>query len=114
MQGRSSIHFGVFLVAGLLVTSISLVTLNQGTAASPEAMQLFAGIGGLFFLIGLAKFIAKKIKDISAGEKELENKIAGINMQRPQAKKVVISCPRCGAKNYSTSNFCHMCGLRLQ
>lgn len=26
----------------------------------------------------------------------------------------IIFCPNCGAKNYSTSNFCHMCGNSLK
>lgn len=110
MAGRSSIHYGVFLVAGLLVTSISLVTLSQGTAVSEEAMQIFAGIGAIFLAIGVGKFVVKKIRDIKKNEKQLENKIAGVKIQQ----KTVISCPRCGTSNYSTSNFCHMCGARLQ
>lgn len=108
MQGRSSIHYGVFLVAGLLITSIALFTVTYGNTENPAAMQLFAGIGGLFILIGFAKWLSKRLSNLRRAEKDLENRIAGGNL----TEKKIIAC-NCGARNYSTSNFCHMCGEKI-
>jgi hypothetical protein len=118
MNGRTPIHYGVFLVAGLLITVISLLTLR--TTENPEAMQLFAGIGGLFLVIGIGKFFLRKIKDVGEAEKGLENRIAGGMLnptpapQPKQTPKPIIVCSRCETRNYASSNYCHMCGLRLK
>ena len=118
MVRRTPLHYGIFLVAGVLITLIALLTLR--TTENPEAMQLFAGIGGLFILIGIVKLLIKKLSDVEKGEKQLENKMAGGMLEptpapQPQRPgKEILTCARCQAKNYSSSNFCHMCGLRLR
>ncbi len=130
-----SLHYGVYLLAGFLVAGVALATVGLDTTDTPEAMLFFAAIGGVFILIGLTKFIIKKMKDVKEGERELRNKIAGgmldsstrqqAVMQRsqqqnrphqssPQNRPQVIRCSRCGAPNYSTSNFCHKCGVSLR
>ena len=118
MVRRTPLHYGIFLVAGVLIVIVALLTLR--TTENPEAMQLFAGIGGLFILIGVVKFLVKKMTDVKQGEKQLENRMAGGMLEptpAPKPKreaKEILTCARCQAKNYSTSNFCHMCGLRLR
>jgi ABC-type transport system involved in cytochrome bd biosynthesis fused ATPase/permease subunit len=37
-----------------------------------------------------------------------------VNISEQNTAPKVIACTRCGAKNYSSSNFCHMCGKKLE
>lgn len=125
MQGRKPIHYGIFLGAGLLMVLVSGASLIFSSGVRQEAMQLFLGIGGLFLLIGIIKFIMNKVTTISENEARFEKRVSGVeeidkaekkmqSQSQAQGVPTVVVCSRCEARNYSSSNYCHMCGLRLK
>lgn len=129
MEGRRPIHYGIFLAVGIIIASMSGVSLTVSNESNHAAMQLFFGIGLLFLLIGIIKFIIKKVSQVSDNEKEFRKDISGVReinheerimardakqINTPVIPNKIIFCPRCNAKNYSSSNYCHMCGLRLK
>jgi hypothetical protein len=136
---QKPIHYAVYLVIGLIMATLSKIILIQGKTDHVPAMQLFFYIGLGFTAIGLIKFLIQYYK--KGGFKKAEEKIAEnlagkdaqvlgqdartreryeqqlqqrrINTQGRQQPQI-IRCPVCGAKNYSTSNYCHMCGAKLK
>lgn len=128
MQGRKPIHYGIFLGAGGLMVIVSGISLMLARDVNQAAMKLFLGIGGLFVLIGVIKLIVKKISEVSDNEDKFEKKMSGVDeinreerklnkefkQSTTKANNIIVSCPRCDTRNYSSSNYCHMCGLRLK
>lgn len=132
-EGRQPLSYWVFLICGLLITSISLIAMNA--TQNKAIMQLFSGIGVLFLIIGGVKFFLEKGRkaeerlatrlggvDLNRTVQNIERKYGQTNPQQqsaaqqgPQARKQpeLIRCPRCQTLNYDHSNFCHMCGYRL-
>jgi hypothetical protein len=134
------IHYGIFLGVGLAMFIISRILLYRETTRNPEAMLLFSWIGLGFVLIGIIKLIiALNKKGVFKGEERFAEKLAGpeAKLSAPQARDkarqiqqqrlrqqelqqqgvqqpIIITCPVCKTKNYSSSNFCHMCGQRLK
>lgn len=130
----------VYIIIGGIIAGFSWFIRIATQTAHPEAMKLFTFIGGLFFFIGLLKLGWKKFKESRAGKKEeaFATKLSGLpeNLQQnrwvqeqnermkinPTYKNqnsnnktpAIILCPRCESKNYSTSNYCHICGQRLK
>ena len=122
MVSRKPLPYWLFLVLGGLVTGYSLFV-RQTSAVNYEAMTLFAYVGGLFILLGLIKLLARYLKSLSSKEKDLANRLGGVDKINRQEQQIqhpsknrptVINCSYCGTKNYSTSNFCHMCGTRIK
>ena len=118
---------------------ISKILLWRDNTQHPEAMQLFLWIGLLFVLIGVIKLVIAIKKKTSVAEEKIAEKLAGpeASLSAPEArdkarraeqqrmrrqemkeegsqKPVIITCPACKTKNYSSSNFCHMCGQKLR
>lgn len=128
-EGRRPLHYGVFLGAGGLMTIIAGFSLIASRDVNQAAMQLFLGVGLLFVLIGVIKLIMRLVSSASDNEKKLRNKMSGVDeIDREEArmaresrkantqaqKTSIIVCPHCQTRNYSVSNFCHMCGARLR
>ncbi|MCA9477755.1 MAG: hypothetical protein KC535_01255 [Nanoarchaeota archaeon] len=122
----------VHFIVGILISAFSAYTLLFTEVPNKSVMQLFLYIGLGF--IALA-FLKKGIRYIREGglkkdERELAAKISGV----PQAAKEeeyqdqlkrqaqlqernrpsIVACQLCGTRNYSTSNYCHMCGYKLR
>jgi len=129
MKGKRPLHYGIFLSAGALISGISGYSINFTNTSNKASMKLFFGVGLIFLLIGIIKFIVKKISQISDNEKKFKANMSGIDKinreERNMSKKYnkegdqkfenpIISCPRCGTNNYRSSNYCHICGLRLK
>jgi hypothetical protein len=128
MEGRRPLHYGIFLAAGGLMVIVSGVSLLFSKSVNQTSMKLFLGIGSLFLLVGIIKLIMKKISQVSDNEKKFRKKMSGVGeidreerkmagkskSQNIQTSNNIITCPRCGGKSYSSSNYCHMCGLRLK
>ena len=129
MEGRRPLHFGIFLAVGAIISGVAGFSLLFSEEVNHAAMQLFLGIGLLFLLIGVIKLIVKVVSSTSANEKKFRERMSGVDqinreerrmsreskLANAQAtKSTIISCPRCQTKNYSASNYCHMCGLRLK
>ncbi len=74
-------------------------------------IQLFIYVGLLMIAIGTGRIIYKWWNERGKQEEEqIAEKIAHVPNDAPR----IIYCPRCHAKNYSTSNYCHMCGMKLR
>lgn len=105
----------VFIVLGLAVASYAIFISIIAKGVNKGNMYLFASIGGLFFLTGLIRLLKNTSSNSSIKKEELEiaKKMTGV---KPTVKneRTIIVCPKCNTKNYSTSNFCHMCGARLK
>jgi len=129
MEGRRPIHYGIFLAVGLIIAGMSGFSLMYSKESNQAAMQLFFGIGLLFLIIGIIKFIVKKVSQVSDNEEKFKKELSGINEINREERKIkreikqknpsaspntIITCPRCNARNYNISNYCHMCGLRLK
>lgn len=129
MEGRRPIHYGIFLAVGVIMAGMSGFSLMFSQGANHAAMQLFLGIGLLFLLMGVIKFIIKKVSQVSDNEEKFRKKLSGVGEINREERKMsrnakqknppatpnnIISCPRCQARNYGSSNYCHMCGLRLK
>jgi len=126
MNGRKPLHHGIFLLVGFLISVTSKIV----SKTSPEnnaSMKLFFWIGIIFLVIGLIKLLIKKIPIWLSKETKLEDHLAGIDTINKEEQKLlkttpsknlekqyIIQCPRCGTSNYNTSNYCHMCGMRLR
>lgn len=131
------VHYAVFVIIGLLMFGLSKVVLMKGTTEHSEAMILFMYLGLVALGIGLIKFLISFYKKggFSKAEKRVAESLAGKDAiamgkdsreraryeqeierrKRPLAKTPsVIVCPVCKTKNYSTSNYCHMCGQKLK
>ncbi|MFP4523262.1 MAG: hypothetical protein ACOCQQ_00865 [Candidatus Nanoarchaeia archaeon] len=114
VKERSSLSEWAFLIPGTLFVVISQLLLLTKATSHPSAMKLFFYIGLLFMVIGGFKLFRKS--RLGADEERFALKLAQPKTQ--QKNKVttqphIISCSRCLAKNYSSSNFCHMCGKKL-
>jgi len=136
---QKPIHYLVFLIIGGVMATISKIILLQKNSEHEAAMNLFFYIGIIFLITGLIKLLVKKYKEgsFSKTETKIAENLAGQDAivlgkdsrtraryeQRIQERKIVnqgknekpqiITCPVCKTKNYSTSNYCHMCGAKL-
>lgn len=124
----------VHFIVGILISSFSAYILLFTSIEDKSVMKLFLYIGLGF--IALA-FIKKGITYIKTGglkkdEENIATKISGVpqsanqqeeyqkqlrrqkQMQSTQNKPSIVACQLCATKNYSTSNYCHMCGYKLK
>lgn len=106
----------ILIVLGLAIFIYALIIIFTVSGTNKNVMSVFAGIGGLFFLVGLIRLIInKKNKEsFSADETKLANQFTNVNPVVSSSQKKIILCSKCRSRNYSTSNFCHMCGMRLR
>jgi len=108
MRPKQQISPWLFIAMGSMVGAYALFI--NGRLGGSIAMKLFAYVGFGFALIGVGKIMFRWWKEKgSLGEERFAEKLAGV-AQSPQ----VILCPKCKAKNYNTSNFCHVCGMKLR
>ena len=131
------IHYAVFVVIGVVMFGLSKVVLMKGTTEHSSAMNLFMYLGLVALGIGLIKFLISFYKKggFAKAEKSMAESLAGKDAsamgrdsrqraryeqeierrKQPSAKTPsVIVCPVCKTKNYSSSNYCHMCGQKLK
>lgn len=64
-----------------------------------RGINLFIYIGVLFIAYGVFRLLTSFVTT---------SKPTSID------SKVIIRCPKCQTKHYSTSNYCHMCGTKLK
>ena len=127
-QGRKPMPYWIFLVAGALVTVVSLITIFT-VENSSNGMKLFLATGIIFLLIGAFKFFTQKT-DGQTPEQRLATRVMDVNLNKavrtiqrqhdkeyrqPDQKRPpeLIRCQRCQTLNYDHSNYCHMCGYRV-
>ncbi|MFH1650254.1 MAG: hypothetical protein ABIA93_06935 [Candidatus Woesearchaeota archaeon] len=105
----ASIPWWVYGLIGILVAAFAQVV--KSTANAP-GMSLFIYVGILLILIAAFKLLkgrgASKSthKETISKDKNTHARVTGTHH--------VIVCSRCKARNYTTFNFCHGCGLRLR
>ena len=106
----------VFIVLGLAISAYALFITWTVPDTNKDIMYVFAVIGGLFFMVGLIKHLTSRDKASLRNEEEaVSSQFARVSVTNPPVgEKTVILCPKCRSRNYSTSNFCHMCGTRLR
>lgn len=108
----------ILIVLGLLISLYSLIIIWTVPSSNKSSMGVFAIIGGLFLLVGVIRVLMsrnKKQSSIEKQEEELASTFTGENnKQNNKPIKKIITCHNCNSRNYSTSNFCHMCGARLK
>lgn len=130
----------ILIVVGVLISSYSQIVIRTVENVQVLAMQLFTYIGLLLLFVGVVKVIYKSFKEgflrnILKKEKQIAEKLSGIDEIEHSKRNFkvnasssynnssqnhnsnnpnIIFCQSCGAKSYSTSNFCHVCGSRLQ
>ncbi len=137
---QKPIHYSLFIIIGFIMVALSKLVLYKGTTEHVAAMQLFFYIGLIFLGVGTikllihlkkegkfkseehfaeslagrdAKVIGRDSRDRARYEQQLERRREPqAQSGKPQPK--IILCPVCGTKNYSTSNYCHMCGAKLK
>ena len=121
VEKRTPLSYWAFLIPGLLLIIVSSIVLIINFEDNP-AMRLFLYIGIFFLIIGIIKFLIKKYNKgslIKAEEKfasrlaQIPDKPSKPQLHSEKKSPAIINCSRCGAKNYSSSNFCHMCGKKL-
>lgn len=119
----ASISGPVWLIIGIVMAGFSWFV----ERTTQKSMLFFIIVAGIFVFVGIVKIIwsAGKSKKPKQQKENKEQQIRMQNMQqqnpeqypeRPNMiqKDRIIVCPNCGAKHYSHSNFCHMCGARLK
>ncbi len=118
VEKRSSLSEWTLLIPGLLFVIISQILLRTNTTTYPSAMKLFFYIGLIFIAIGGFKLFRKS--RLGADEENFASRLAQPNTKKSRSQQKpktiqpqILNCSRCGAKNYSSSNFCHMCGKKL-
>ncbi|MCF7798383.1 hypothetical protein K9M74_00605 [Candidatus Woesearchaeota archaeon] len=95
-------------LGGMIAAYASFI--NERLNNSP-AMKVFMYIGIAIAAFGVLKIIIAWWKNKGhITEEKIAQKIAGMPLPTPR----IILCPRCKAKNYNTSHYCHMCGMKLQ
>lgn len=122
---RKPLHPRVHLISGLLITLVSGYGLLFTSLENKTSMQLFFFIGLAFIALAFLKILIKYIKsgNLKKDEERVAQKIGQIPQQELQEQAEqqaklqqpkIIMCSLCGTKNYSTSNYCHMCGNKLR
>jgi hypothetical protein len=132
----------VHLIVGLLMFSVSGYTLMFVETTNSTAMKLFMYIGLGFIVIAIFKYVMRYMKSgsLKKTEEQVATNLSGIKdveadykkqlarqqhlqarnnpsqQQNPrhQRQPQIINCPLCQTKNYSTSNYCHICGYKLR
>lgn len=106
----------VFIVLGLAIAFYALFITWTVHDTNKNIMYVFAAIGFLFFIVGLIKHLTSKNEpSLKNEEKQIANQFTRISVTKPSSgEKTIILCPKCRSRNYSTSNYCHMCGARLR
>ncbi|MGV8169655.1 MAG: zinc-ribbon domain-containing protein [Candidatus Nanoarchaeia archaeon] len=127
----------VFMIIGAAMALFSRYIQKKGG----EGMDLFFWVGVIVIGIGVFKVAAwfilrkeRKAKEEKEGKKQFTNPLQKLRlnkdlegvdgekleqeknqaMKKIQETAAVVSCPNCGTKHYSNSNFCHLCGTRLK
>jgi hypothetical protein len=141
-QGRKPLHYSIYLVVGIIFSTVSKIVLLQNKTEHESAMTLFFYIGLGFILVGIIKLLLMKkrqgffdkterafaehlagpegailgrdSRERARYEQSIQNNYLERNKAKHLGKPSIISCPVCGSKNYSTSNYCHMCGAKLK
>jgi hypothetical protein len=124
VEKRTPLSYWAFLIPGLFIVLVSALSLIFNSTNNP-AMKLFLYIGILFLIIGIIKFLVKNYNKgaLAKSEEKFASRLSGMPQknlisssslnEKFNKSPVVLTCSRCGAKNYSSSNFCHMCGKKL-
>ncbi|MBU0667032.1 MAG: zinc-ribbon domain-containing protein [Nanoarchaeota archaeon] len=112
-----------YIIVGIIISVYSKLMVSK-TGKDPF-LDIFFYIGAFFVFVGVVKIIfarSKKEKPINKFDslqsmplkKQTTPKQTTPIKPTQQTSQNVLFCPRCGAKHYSTSNFCHLCGSRLR
>ncbi len=109
MKGRKGIPpWLLIMLGGIIATYASFINGRMDGSAS---MKVFIYVGLAIGVFGLGKIVFKWWKEKGKNsEEKVAEKLAGLPEKAPR----IVFCSKCGAKNYNTSHFCHMCGLKLK
>ena len=103
-----------WVIIGVIMAGYAWLTLHK---TNNESMNLFIYIGILFVILGVIKYLLslrkKPSKKTSSHHEAHQVHHPAQTHQQHHIHHKIIICPVCGAKNYSTSNYCHMCGAKL-
>ncbi len=126
MSKKNSLPWYSFVIVGAFISIYSKIV--QLKDPENNAMTLFFYIGIIFLIYGFIKYsfnkTVKKEKKLITREKlsysqQLRKQQLMMQKQMQQRNQTpaqynIITCPRCGARNYSYANFCYKCGARLR
>jgi membrane protein implicated in regulation of membrane protease activity len=114
----ASIPGWIYIIIGVAIAIYSKLLVKE-TGANPF-LNIFFYIGVAFIAVGLVKTIfkrSKKDKPVNEPHTPVQQKQTQqqkpVVQQQTQNTPGIVYCNRCGAKHYSNSNFCHLCGSRL-
>ncbi|MBW3019850.1 hypothetical protein KY334_01020 [Candidatus Woesearchaeota archaeon] len=101
-----NIHWIVYLIIGILVTSVSTFI---------EKFVFFIVVGVIFIFIGVVKFILRENNDATKRIKQdLDHTIKEIRQNDSKNPEDYIKCKHCKAYNYPHAEMCHYCGRRVK
>ena len=103
----ASIPGWIYIIIGVAIAIYSKLLVKE-TGANPF-LNIFFYIGVAFIAVGLVKTIFKRSKK----DKPVNEPHTPVQQKQTQNTPGIVYCNRCGAKHYSNSNFCHLCGSRL-
>jgi hypothetical protein len=109
----------VLIVIGAVISSYAAFIREKSPDAS-SSMILFVYVGGVIALFGLIRLLIRVLSSstLAKSEEKFAESFTHVPNQPAQNNNnqgpVIIYCPKCGTKNYNTSNFCHICGFKLR
>jgi len=118
----------ILIVLGLAISLYSLFITWTVPDTNKNIMYVFTAIGALFFIVGLIRHLKSRNKSLVTEEREVATRLTNVSVTKSSVNKLqtnsqtdsqrqqktIILCPKCRSRNYSTSNYCHMCGMRLR
>ena len=122
-EGHVSLPWWSWVVVGLLISGYAK-TVEVKTSASGMTLFVYVGLG--FVLFGLKKVALMKQRRTEQERLRLEQARYRQALQREQVRQEqvmtprpapehrMVVCPRCGAQQFSTHQFCFRCGMRLR
>ncbi|MBC8500716.1 MAG: hypothetical protein ISS25_00405 [Nanoarchaeota archaeon] len=92
-------------IPGFVYLLIGVVVAGYSQFAPNSDMPFF----NIFFYIGIVFIFWGVVKMIFSPSKRREK-----TLEHQEKTSGIIFCPRCNAKNFSYSRFCHMCKYKLR
>lgn len=124
--GKRPIPWQAYLIIGIFMSAYSKFVEVKNENSS-VAIFFYVGLGFILYGLGkvaFKKFANKESKAIKQEQQRFQQTMQNQHNQNNRAhhnqvhnnqnQKTIIACPRCQARHYSSSNFCHKCGARLR
>ncbi|MBD3209040.1 zinc ribbon domain-containing protein [Candidatus Woesearchaeota archaeon] len=119
-------HIPIPSIAWVIVGAAIAIFAKYTQLKDPDStfMLLFFYLGIIITVFGLGKvvvkqFVSKEQQTMKGEERRYDKQLrqqehAMQEQHQHPARHNIISCPKCGTRHYTTSNFCHKCGARLK